>query len=369
MWKELFLDRVLQLAALYTSLHILVAAALLNGPLATLAGLAIDLRYILFFVLVYVLIKAAPQYRQRFLQVGVAGAAVVIGFAVLQLFLPADILTHIGYSKSTIQPYLTVDQNHDFIRINSTLRGPNPLGAYAVVVIGLLVAAVGCRRIKLRGRKSTLAVGALAAGSLITLWISYSRSALAAGALVIFLTAAVSFRHLISRHAWIVGAIVLFALAGGLIMGRDSSFVANVLFHENPEDSNSINSNEGHVESIIDGTERMLRQPIGGGIGSTDSASLMTDSPLIIENQYLFIAHEVGWFGLGLFAALMSLIFVRLWQIRRDWLALGVLTSGIGLTFIGLLLPVWVDDTVSIIWWGIAAVALASGGKNVSKTN
>jgi hypothetical protein len=111
----------------------------------------------------------------------------------------------------------------------------------------------------------------------------------------------------------------------------------------------------------------MRRQPIGGGVGSTGSASLMTDSPLFIENQYLFIAHETGWFGLGLFIALMSLLLVRLWRYRRDWLALGVLTSGIGLSCIGLLLPVWVDDTVSIIWWGLAAIALASGGQNVGK--
>jgi hypothetical protein len=27
---------------------------------------------------------------------------------------------------------------------------------------------------------------------------------------------------------------------------------------------------------------------------------------------------------------------------------------------IGLLLPVWADDTVAIIWWGLAGLALAS---------
>ena len=113
----------------------------------------------------------------------------------------------------------------------------------------------------------------------------------------------------------------------------------------------------------------MVRQPFGAGIGSTGSASLGTDQPLIIENQYLFIAHETGWIGLTVFIGLFGLILRRLWQRRRDWLALGVFASGIGLAVIGLLLPVWVDDTVSIVWWGLAAVALAGGvyGKRTRK--
>ena len=34
-----------------------------------------------------------------------------------------------------------------------------------------------------------------------------------------------------------------------------------------------------------------------------------------------------------------------------------------GLAFVGLLLPVWVDDTVSILWWGLAAIAIVGVGK------
>ena len=97
---------------------------------------------------------------------------------------------------------------------------------------------------------------------------------------------------------------------------------------------------------------------MGAGIGSTGSASLLGTEPVIIENQYLMIAHEVGWLGLALFAVLYTYILWRLWQYRRDWLALGLWASGIGLAIIGLLLPVWVDDTVSIVWWGLAAVSL-----------
>ena len=365
LWRELVRDRIVQLVALYVAIHTLMAAALMTGLLPTLAGLAIDLRYILFFALVYVLLRAAPDYRRRFLQVFAAGAAVVVGFGIAQLFLPADILSHIGYGESTIQPYLTVDKNHDYIRINSTLRGPNPLGAYVVIVLGVLGAYIVRRKQLLNWSKQTAYVGLAVLASLIALWITYSRSALGGAGIALFLVAVVALRRFISRTVWIAASMIFFALIGGLIVGRDHPFVTNVLLHENREGGSPTSSNDGHVESLIDGGDRMLRQPIGGGIGSTGSASLMSDSPLIIENQYLFIAHEVGWLGLGIFLWLYGLILVRLWKQRADWLSLGIFASGIGLACIGVLLPVFVDDTVGIVWWGLAAIALNQGGSNV----
>ncbi len=362
--QELLQDRILQVAVLYILLHVVTAAALLTGPLATLAGLAIDLRYIVFFVLIYVLLKLSPHYRRRFLQVGVIGAAIVIGFGVLQLFLPKDILAHIGYGANTIQPYLTVDKNPNYIRINSTLRGPNPLGAYIVIVFGLLVAALVRGRINLQDRKNTLFVSVAALASAAVLWVTYSRSALIGVAVAIGIVVAVASRRLLSRRVWIAGTIVVFALAGASIAGRDQPFVTNVLLHENRNGGSQVSSNEGHAASLETGTKSMLRQPIGTGIGSTGSASLLTNPPLIIENQYLFIAHEVGWFGLVLFVALFLLILIKLWHGRRDYVSLGVFASGVGLGLIGIIQPVWVDDTVSIIWWGLAAIALGSRSKN-----
>lgn len=360
-WRQLAKDRILQLTGLYALLHFMIAAAFLKGPLATIAGLMIDLRYVVFFVLIYILMKIAPDYRRRFLQVGAAGAVLVVGFAVLQLFLPADILTHIGYGEHTIQPYLTVDKNPNFIRVNSTLRGPNPLGAYVLIVLGVLTAAVVRGRIDIRRRKELLLTSLAVVASIVALWITYSRSALAGAGVAVAVVVAVASRRFISRRVWIVGTVVIFALAGGIIAGRDHPIVTNVLLHENRNGGSDVSSNDGHVSSVITATEKLFRQPFGAGIGSTGSASLMTDSPLIIENQYLFIAHEVGWLGLGLFLALFLLIVARLWHDRQDWLSLGVFASGVGLGLIGLLQPVWVDDTVSIIWWGLAALALGGG--------
>jgi hypothetical protein len=154
--------------------------------------------------------------------------------------------------------------------------------------------------------------------------------------------------------------VVVCGLAGGLLAVKGSSFISNVILHENPNGGSSVSSNDGHVASLLHGLAQLVHQPLGAGIGSTGSASLYGSSPTIVENQYLFVAHEAGWLGLLLFMVLSILLLVRLWQRRQDWVSLGVYASGIGLLFIGLLLPVWADDTIAIIWWGLAAIALAS---------
>jgi hypothetical protein len=361
-------DRLMQLALVYAGLHFIMVGVFQNGLPAAGAGLLIDLRYILYFVLVYGTIQLLPQYRRLFVKVFVGGAVVVIGFALLQLFvLPKDILAHIGYSKDTISPYLTVDENPDYIRLNSTLRGPNPLGAYVAIVASLLAAAV--IRWKMNTRGYVIAAGAAIAIGL-TLNASYSRSSVIGAAAALVTVAVIAASVKVRKRLGIIFAVMLVVVVGLIASLRDTSFVANVVLHDSPTTGAEIDSNAGHAESLADGTMRLVQQPLGAGIGSTGSASLYGDSPLIVENQYLMIAHEVGWIGIILFVWLFVEIMRRLWLRRKSVLALGVFGSGIGLALIGLLLPVWVDDTVSIIWWGLAAVSVGGvykGTKGIRK--
>jgi hypothetical protein len=367
LWSAIGKDIIFRLIMAYAVLHLLFAVFLFHGMLQTAAGLAIDLRYILFFGLLYILIKILPEYRRVLLKVAIGGAIVVVGFAVLQLFLPADILKYIGYSKDTIAPYLTVDKNHAFIRVNSTLRGPNPLGAYIGIVLGCIAAAWTLGRLTLTETKNKIITGLGIIAACIALWITYSRSALAAAIVTVLIVLAVGAAKYISRQTWTVLGIIIVILAGGLFIVRDSPFVSNVLLHENPNGGSAISSNDGHVDSVVSAANIVINHPLGEGVGSTGSASLYGDKPFIIENQYLFIAHEAGWLGLILFVAIFICIMLRLWHVKHDWLALGIFASGIGLALIGVLQPVWVDDTVSIVWWGLAGVAIA-GGKYARNT-
>jgi hypothetical protein len=302
--------------------------------------------------------------RKNFLKVFMFGGVVVMVFALLQVFvLPADILSHIGYGHNTIEPYMTVDKNTDYIRINSTLRGPNPLGAYAVIVLAFIAAAIAKRKVPPM-KQSWVVACILVVGGLVALWVSYSRSALIAGVIAIAIAVTVSLFRKKHAKIWIiVGSVLLLSVGGYLAFHQNSTFVSNVLLHENPNGGSAVTSNDGHVSSLQDGVARLVNQPLGAGVGSSGSASLMGNEPLIIENSYLFVAHESGWLGLILFVAIFVMVLVRLWRGRVSYVALGVFASGVGLAGMALLLPIWADDTIGIIWWGLAAVALAGGKK------
>lgn len=358
-------DVLLRMIVVYAGIHLILMCFLPGAFLQKLAGLAIDLRFMLFFVLVYVFLNIAPHYRNIFIKTGIISGSLALIFAFAQVtMLPHDFLKHLGYSKATIAPYLTVDQNPNFIRINGTLRGPNPLGVFTV--FGLLLGASFVSRIKKPALDVKVAsiIGTLV--MLTILWFTYSRSAIIG--LVIGL-AAIIFVRFAKKFTWQYGAVALAVVmfsAVALFAFKDSHFIQNVVFHNNPVGGSVRDSDDNHASSLEDGTARMLRQPFGAGIGSTGSASLYGDKPLVIENQYLFVAHETGWIGLGLFIAIIAVTLQRLYKQRRDWLSLGVFASGLAWVAIGFIQPVMVDDTVSLIWWGFAAIALATYKKGES---
>ncbi|MBM3210431.1 O-antigen ligase family protein [Candidatus Saccharibacteria bacterium] len=356
-------DRLLQLLALYVLLHVILLGFMWQGIVPALAGLLIDLRWVLGFITVYCAVKLVPSLSPVLLKSAIIGAAIIIGFGVLQLFLPHDSLKYIGYDRrETIAPYLTVDQNYDYIRINSTMRGPNPLGAYVMIVLALVLAAAVRGKLLLHTTRQKVAVAALLAACASVLWVTYSRSAQGAAAIAVGIVGVVGLWRLYSWRIIAVFGIVGLMMLGGLYAARESDFVSHVILHEDPNEGNDINSNDGHVDSVALGLERMAAQPLGAGIGSTGSASLLGDGePIIIENQYLFIAHEVGWLGMALFLVLQAYILQQLWRRKDDWLNLGLFASGVGLLAIGMLLPVLVDDTIAIIWYALAALALAGG--------
>lgn len=365
-WAYFLNDRLIQLSLAFVAVHLLSVVLIPTGLFQVVAGLMIDLRFIAYFVLVYVLLKLRPEYRSSFGLVGLVGACIVLGFAMMQHILPRDILSAIGYGPSTIMPYLTVDQNPDFVRINSTLRGPNPLGIYAALVLGLMATYYwSLRRRPDRKKFLLLSLGAIAA--IAALYSSYSRSAWIAAAVAVGVPFLLLKARELSRRAWTVVSCVIVIVI--VAVSTNAALFSNLVLHEDPSEGNNVNSNQGHVESLSDGLSRMAVQPFGAGVGSTGSASLLGDNPVIIENQYLLVAHEAGWIGLAIYLALYGLILVRVWHRRSNWLALGVFSSGLGIAVASLFLPIFVDDTVSIIWWGLAAAALIEEGADVrSKT-
>lgn len=369
LWQELGQDKLLWLIAAFAVVALVLVPFSRSGGLSVIAGLLIDLRYLLFFVLVYLAVKLDNRFRPLFLRVGLVAAGLSLGFAFLQAtVLPPDVLSHIGYGRDTIAPYLTIDQNQEYIRINGTLRGPNPLGAYAVIALSLTGAFL-YRRGWPKNRSWRVAVAAVMLCAVVALVASFSRSAWLAAGISLAAGLILSWRKQFWRPALVLAALAAL-VSGGLFASMDNTLVSNLLLHENPAEGNNVNSNDEHARSLLSGMERFRGQPFGSGVGSTGSASLFGDQPVVIENQYLFVAHETGWLGLALFLVISGLVLYGLIFRRRDFLAFGVLVSGIGLCVVGLLLPVWADDTVSLVWWGLAGLALGrtnsgtKGGNN-----
>lgn len=360
-WTELSRDWTLRLAATFVAIH-LVLVPLMGGDVQSIvAGLMIDLRFVAMFVLAYVAARLIPGFTTRAVRVVAAGAVVAIGFGLLQItVLPDGILRSIGYSSDSITPFTTIDKNPDFVRINSTLRGPNPLGAM-MVIYGALTAAYVVYRVSKQDQRRRL-VGILSlAGSVAVLFASYSRSAYVAfgAAIAIVVLAAVR----LSRRMVLAGVASLLVLAAGLAVVSNTDWYSNVILHEDPESTVVAKSNDEHVQSLATGAYRFATQPLGAGVGSTGSASLYdadTSNDTIIENYYFFVAHESGWLGFGVFIALFVLVMTGLWRQRRDWVAIGLFGSGVGLALIGVLLPVWADETVALTWWALVGAVLAN---------
>lgn len=361
LWRPILSSRLVQLALGFMILHGVLAVFTFHNLAMTLAGLLIDLRFIAVFVLMYGLILLRPAAINRLMKVVAAGAVIVVGFGVLQItVLPDDILSHIGYSDSTIAPYITIDRNPDFVRINSTLRGPNPLGGLMVVYIALIAAYVVRKRAGLTATRLGVSIGAVAA-SIAVLFASFSRSAYAA-AIVAPLVAVMTSQRLSKRVvAVVVGSVVMMGVVLAIV--SSTSWFSNVVLHVNPTSTVASKSDSAHLASLKSGAAHITSMPFGGGIGSTGSASLYDhnqSNDFIVENEYFFVAHESGWVGLILFVLLFGGTLVALYRRRANWVALGTFAAGIGLVIIGVLLPVYTDDTLAIVWWALAGAAVVA---------
>ena len=110
--------------------------------------------------------------------------------------------------------------------------------------------------------------------------------------------------------------------------------------------------------------------PWGGGIGSAGPASVRNDlaSPRIAENHYLQTAQELGWIGLVVLLGLLVTVGRYLWRVRADDLALLLVASLVGLSFINLVSHAWADDTLMILWWVLCGVVVGRGILNEERT-
>jgi hypothetical protein len=326
---------------------------------ALLDGIILDLRFLLFFAVTWVLTKKTSVLYMNWRKLLFGPALIIVGIGLLQRFvLPIDFLKHFGYGSATIDPYETVDQKRAYVRLQSTLRGANPLGAYLVIIltaIGTLVT-----RVRIRWHKALWVVIGLL--SLLVLFYTYSRSALLGAIMSVGIMVALGLRH--RPHLWRLGALVVIAallgVGGAFISLKDNDRFQNTFFHTDEHSQSSKSSNTGHLQALKQGARDIIHQPLGGGTGSAGPASAHNAGRVrIAENYFVQIGQETGILGLLLFVAICIQVGVALARRERDSLARVLLTSLVGISVIGLFSHVWTDDTLAYIWWGFAGVAIA----------
>ena len=231
-------------------------------------GLIVDLRFPIFFLVCWTVALRTSRLRDRWPKLLFWPAAIVVVFGLLQIFvLPHNFLSHFGYGPTTIAPYETINHNSHYIRIMSTLRGANPLGAYLLVplsALGVLISA---------GRRQWKLVLLLLAG-LIVLFFSFSRSAwlavIASGITIILLQP--KLRAWRTKIAIAIALIVI--VLGGLTIGfRHNQSVQNIILHTQANSAIKATSDQGHTSALRDGLHDIIRQPLGRGPGTAGPAS------------------------------------------------------------------------------------------------
>jgi len=326
---------------------------------ALLDGIILDLRFLLFFTVTWVLTKKNSVLYMNWRKLLIGPALVVIVFGLMQRFLlPIDFLRHFGYGPATIDPYETVDQKQAYVRLQSTLRGANPLGAYLVVVLTAIATVV--TRVKSRLHKLLWVVIGLL--SLTVLFFTYSRSSLLGAIVSVGILVVLGLRH--RPHLWRLSALVVIAalvvVGGSFALLKDNDRFQNTFFHTDEHSRSSESSNTGHWQAVKQGAQDIVHHPLGSGTGTAGPASVHNAGKVrIAENYFVQIGQETGVLGLVLFVAITVLTGVALMRRERDSLARILLASLVGISLIGLFTHVWTDDTLAYIWWGFAGVAIA----------
>lgn len=364
--RKLAKDKLVLLIIAYAALTLLLALVKPVDQDAEILGVVYNTRFLLFFLYAFLLVNLFPKKNLRSLALKtiLASGAVVIVFGVAQyLFLPNNALSHVGYSRENgVLPAFFIDEKPDLERSMSTLRDPNSLGSY-LIIIGMIAAAVLFATKRKVTEYRMLAYLGL---TLFCLWFSFSRSALLgfmiASVVFIFLSEN-RLTHVLRKHRKPILTISLIGsvlLLSGLFFARNTYLVQNVVLHSDEstvmEDPNELRWRFWQ-ESVV----RITLQPEGGGAGTAGLASIKNDTQgtVLNENYYLQIGEEVGVLGLLLFLAILFVIARRLYNQRNSQLAVALLAAFAGLLFTNFLVHIWSNEAVAYTWWGLAGIVLA----------
>lgn len=379
-------------------------------------GAKYGLLFLITFVVVRQLTFTAAQKKLLF-TCAMGPAALVITFGLLQkTILPEEFLVNFGYSSEygiteagqglsychKIENRIT---HEEFCRIQSTLSGPNQLGAYLLVVLPLFLffAAQASTRL-LR-----ISLYAVFVAGIAVLFLTWSRSAwigmiaamaalfvvqsarpfVAIGYLALFgggifglffpalviekwdalrpvslAISALFLALLLLLQAWnsrrqafpLLAGMVFPLFLGALVFIRAfyGAFFWNIILRPS--------SSQGHWERWSDGAYYIMQYPFGLGLGDAGPASARFARPgetgFLPESWYLQVGLESGIIGLVLFLAILAMVALQLLR-RRTAESKASLLGLVGVSAACLFLHSWESSVVALTFWTLAGVALS----------
>jgi hypothetical protein len=331
---------------------------------SAMLGILYNMRLPLFLILGYgsVLLISKFVFSSLIKTVLIISTVVAV-LGVIQYFLPPDLLTHFGYSlERGARPSFIIDTNDGLIRIMSTLREPNALGAYLLLPITGLVALLCNVRHQINRR---ILLGGILGIHTLALFLTFSRSAWLATAVSVAVVLVWQLRVVIGAHLkrwWLPLAGLGIVLVAGFFFLQKMTVFQQYVLHTNPaEETDDLDSNDYHLLYVQQGLEGIADKPLGHGPGTAGLASISNPSGgQLTENYYIQIGYEVGIAGLALFAAFNVWLYMRLWC-RQDVFGLILCASFIGYFVVNMLLHTWSNEAVAAQWWLLAGMALFAG--------
>ena len=363
---EIFANKLSWLIFAYSLLDLILALVAKEqhsvSSKALAYGLLDDLRFLAMFIICWAAAIKSKLLNAHWQKLILWPAVIVVLFGLLQMsVLPANVLTHFGYGPKTIMPFETINNNPNYVRILSTLRGADPLGAYLILPISALAVLL----VKFKSRRKDWLALALLIGAIVVLFGSYSRAAWIGALLSLMVIGLVTVsKDWLRKHQKLLYGVLglgVIVLALGFVALSHSSRFQNIFYHTQSNSKVAISSNQAHLSALKEGFKQVVDHPFGEGPGSSGPGSVYNHyrPPLIPENYFLSVGAESGWIGMILFLAINVYLGWLLYLRRRSPFALTLFASLVGITFVNLLALSWTDDTLCYIWWGLAGLCIA----------
>lgn len=326
-------------------------------------------------------------------------------WGIASAFLPMSVFTFLGYSDlhSLYQPGAPLPPFHQIEaigirRIQSTFAGPNQLGMWLLLPLG--IAAVQLCRERTFARLPALSwvEGLVCSLMSIVLLLTFSRAAWIAA----FVIVAIAAYRLLPRRRF--SRLAASTITIGIIAGAVALTVLPDVFLR-------ATSTRAHIERPLQALSMMIDHPLGQGLGSAGPASNRVSDACIYleegadaawavgrddlcvfvgatqaqplgrecrcaflpENWYLQIGVELGWLGMILYVSLIGCVLISLWrkwQITSafakasadkngKWQSGALFLVVLGVSIAALVLHAWEDSAVAYSLWVLGAAALS----------